>query len=430
MSVENKNLSEGYWDIVMKQFRKKKLAVWSLRFFYFMLALALLADFVANEKPYYCQYKGNTYFPLFRGIAVDYGFANWNSEFVNADWINMEFETAIFPPVTYSATTIDIANSQYKGPFDEQEIKSFHRKHFMGTDQIGRDVAAGMVFGTRIALLVGVISMAISSIIGIFLGAISGYFGDERLQISRASLWLNVAFFFFAWYYAFQNRAYQLSDSMNGSFTVFFAQIGLSVLIFCIVMFIPNLIAFGLKRIGFLGKKVAIPLDILVMRSIEVINSIPITLLILSLVAILKKPSILWVMVIIGFTGWTGIAKYVRAELLRVRNLEYIEASQSFGFSEWRIIFKHALPNSLSPVLISIAFGIAGAILVESGLSFLGIGVQAELQTWGKLLSQAREEVSAWWLAIFPGVAIFISVTVFNLIGEGLTDAMDPRLKQ
>jgi len=150
----------------------------------------------------------------------------------------------------------------------------------------------------------------------------------------------------------------------------------------------------------------------------------------LSLVAILKKPSILWVMVIIGFTGWTGIAKYVRAELLRVRNLEYIEASQSFGFSEWRIIFKHALPNSLSPVLISIAFGIAGAILVESGLSFLGIGVQAELQTWGKLLSQAREEVSAWWLAIFPGVAIFISVTVFNLIGEGLTDAMDPRLKQ
>jgi peptide/nickel transport system permease protein len=135
-------------------------------------------------------------------------------------------------------------------------------------------------------------------------------------------------------------------------------------------------------------------------------------------------------MVIIGLTGWTGIAKYVRAELLRVRSLEYIEAAQSLGFSEWRIIFRHALPNSLTPVLITIAFGIASAILVESSLSFLGIGVQAELQTWGKLLSEAREDVSAWWLAVFPGLAIFVTVTIFNLIGEGLTDALDPRLKQ
>lgn len=136
------------------------------------------------------------------------------------------------------------------------------------------------------------------------------------------------------------------------------------------------------------------------------------------------------IMVIIGFTGWTGIAKYIRAELLKVRSLEYIEAAQSLGFSEWRIMLRHAIPNSLTSVLITVAFGVASAILVESSLSFLGIGVQADVMTWGKLLNASREEISAWHLAIFPGLAIFITVTVFNLLGEGLTDAMDPRLKQ
>jgi peptide/nickel transport system permease protein len=163
---------------------------------------------------------------------------------------------------------------------------------------------------------------------------------------------------------------------------------------------------------------------------IEIKVSIPTLLLILSIVAVMKSPSILMVMVIIGFTGWMGIAKYTRAELLKVRSLEYIQAAQSLGYSEWRTIFKHALPNSLSSVLVAIAFGIAGAIILESSLSFLGIGMRPEDVTWGSMLSSARGFFKAWWLAIFPGLAIFITVTVFNLLGEGLTDAMDPRLKQ
>ena len=135
-------------------------------------------------------------------------------------------------------------------------------------------------------------------------------------------------------------------------------------------------------------------------------------------------------MAIIGLTGWTGIARFIRAELLKVRNLEYIEAAHALGYSESRTLLKHAIPNSLSPVLISIAFGIASAILVESTLSFLGIGVPAETMTWGSMLSSARQSPSAWWLAIFPGFAIFITVTWYNLVGEGLTDALDPRLKK
>jgi peptide/nickel transport system permease protein len=178
-----------------------------------------------------------------------------------------------------------------------------------------------------------------------------------------------------------------------------------------------------------LGKKVTIPADILVMRFIEVLNSIPALLLILSVVAVIRKPSILYVMAIIGLIRWTGIARFIRAELLKIRNLSYVEAAQAMGFSDWRIILRHALPNALTSVLIAIAFGVASSILLEAFLSFLGIGVATEQVTWGTMLNAARRAPSAWWLAIFPGLAIFFTVTIFNLLGEGLTDALDPKRK-
>jgi len=119
--------------------------------------------------------------------------------------------------------------------------------------------------------------------------------------------------------------------------------------------------------------------------------------------------------------------RFIRGELLRVRALEYVQAARSMGFSEWRIMMNHAIPNALTPVLITIAFGIATAILAEATISFLGIGVPPEEVTWGSLLAIARNNFNAWWFAVFPGLAIFITVTMFNLIGEGLTDAMDSR---
>ncbi|MCS6818663.1 MAG: ABC transporter permease, partial [Chitinophagales bacterium] len=265
---------------------------------------------------------------------------------------------------------------------------------------------------------------------GIVLGSIAGYFGDNRLQVSRGRLFLNILFLFFAWFYAFHVRGYTMEVALAEGFGNFVFQFLISLAIFSAIMAIPNMLALLLKRIPWFAVKVTIPVDILISRAIEIIISIPTLLLILSITAIVKKPSIMLIMVIIGLTGWTGIAKYIRAELLRVRSLEYIEAAQALGYSEGRIIFKHAIPNALTPVLIAVAFGVAGAILVESSLSFLGIGVQAEVITWGKLLSTARENSAAWWLAVFPGFAIFITVTIFNLLGEGLTDAMDPRLKQ
>ena len=165
------------------------------------------------------------------------------------------------------------------------------------------------------------------------------------------------------------------------------------------------------------------------MRLIEIVNAIPALFLLLAAVTILEKPSIISVMVIIGLLRWTTIARFIRAELLRVRSLEFIEAANAMGFSDWRIIIRHAIPNAIAPVLITIAFGVASAILIEAFLSFLGIGLENDEITWGLLLSFARESTMSWWLAIFPGLAIFITVTIFNLIGDGLTEALDSKLQ-
>lgn len=431
MATEKKeNLGLSYKEIVKQQFYKNRLAVWSLRMVYLIVIVGIFADFIANEKPIVCQYKNTIYFPILQSYMVDLGISKVVDDFQNADWLKMKYQFAIHPLIPYSPTTIDLINGDYTGPFKTQEVKSFRWRHLLGTDQLGRDVLAGLIHGTRIAMLVGVISMFIATIIGIFLGAVAGYFGDNRMQVSRIRVGLNILFLFFAWFYSFYIRTDLLTLALSESFASFSLQFLISFIYFLLLMILPNIITIPLRKISFLGKKITIPVDIIISRTIEVIISIPTLLLILSIAAIVKKPSIMLIMVIIGLTGWTGIAKYIRAELLRVRSLEYIEAAQSLGFSEARIIFRHAIPNALTSVLIAIAFGVAGAILVESSLSFLGIGVQAEVITWGKLLNSARENTAAWWLAVFPGIAIFVSVTVFNLLGEGLTDALDPSLRK
>lgn len=421
---------KGYWEIVRKQFYKNSLAVWSLRVFYVILFIAISADFIANERPVYCELDGESHFPIFRQYLVDMGLSTWDEKFVSTKWLEQDYDYAIFPPITYSATTRDANNNKFRSPFGAQDFEEGTNRgwHYLGTERIGQDVAAGMIHGTRTAMLVGLVAMSIATLIGLFFGAISGYFGDERLKVSRIRIILNLLAFVLAIFFAFVTNGYVIADLIgNGRLLS-----GLSLVLawFIGLLSLVNLLTIPLKKIPVLGKKVTVPLDILVMRFIEIVNSIPLLILILAIVAIIEKPSVLFVMVIIGTVSWTGIAKFVRAELLRIRRLEYIEAAQAFGYSEFRIIWRHALPNALAPVLIAIAFGVATAILTEAFLSFIGVGIPDDQVTWGSLLQLSRDKFSAWWLAIFPGFAIFITVTVFNLIGEGLTDALDPRLRE
>jgi peptide/nickel transport system permease protein len=168
--------------------------------------------------------------------------------------------------------------------------------------------------------------------------------------------------------------------------------------------------------------------DILISRIIEIVLLFPAFFLILILVALLG-PSILIIMFVIGITGWPTVARLIRGEVLKQRSLDYVQAARAMGASHMRIIFRHILNNALSPALVAAPFGIANAIVTEAGLSLLGFGVRPPAPTWGALLRLGSTNYHHWWLVVVPALAIFCCVTIFNLVGAGLRDAMDPRLR-
>jgi peptide/nickel transport system permease protein len=425
--LEKQELAQSYWSRVKRRFQKNKLAKWSLRLLIGIFLIAVFSDFIANEKPLYCKIKGKTYFPILKQYAVDLGLSKWDTKFYQTPWQDHDYESVIMPLIPYSHFTLDNKNVHFVSPFGNQNVPSNRFWHWLGTDQFGRDVLAGMIRGTRVAMLIGVLSMFIAALIGLFLGSIAGFFGDTRFRISRVKLLLNLIGIVLGYFYAFSARIYTLSvANESGTFGI---EIFKSVLIFFGLILLCGLLSKAFDYIPFFSKEIIIPFDLMIMRLIEIVNAIPSLFFLLAAVTILEKPSIVSIMIIIGFLKWTSIARFVRAELLRVRSLEFIEAANAMGFSDWRIIIRHAIPNSIAPVLITIAFGVASAILIEAFLSFLGIGLENDEMTWGLLLSFARESTTSWWLAIFPGFAIFITVTLFNLIGDGLADAFDSKLQ-
>jgi len=175
---------------------------------------------------------------------------------------------------------------------------------------------------------------------------------------------------------------------------------------------------------GYYGKRI----DSVLMRFVDIMLCFPSFFLILSVVAI-TKPCITNVMIIIGLTSWMGIARLVRGEFLTLKEREFTQAAKIMGANNMRIVFRHILPNAMAPVYVAATFGIAGAILTESALSFLGLGVQPPTSSWGNLLSTGKSTIEfAWWITAFPGLAILITVLSYNLLGEGLRDILDPRL--
>lgn len=171
--------------------------------------------------------------------------------------------------------------------------------------------------------------------------------------------------------------------------------------------------------------------DTVLMRFVDIMMNFPTFFLVVTVIALLDNPSFWWIIVVIGLTGWTGTARLVRAEFLSMRQQDYVVAVQSLGAGNARIMFKHILPNAVAPVLVSATLGVAGAILTEAGLSFLGFGVRPPQATWGNILTAGRNYfLEAPWLFLFPGVAILVTVLAFNLLGEGLRDALNPKLSE
>jgi peptide/nickel transport system permease protein len=302
------------------------------------MTIALLADFIANDQPYYMVYQGKTYFPIVHSYLHRMGLWPLPAELRRADFTALTLERAIFPPVPHRPNHIDLL-----APLEEPSPT-----HWLGTDKLGRDVLSGIIHGSRISLSIGFVSIGIAMSIGLLLGAIAGYFGG----------WI----------------------------------------------------------------------DLVISRLFELMLGIPTLFLIITIAATLT-PNIFYTMMVIGLTSWVGIARLTRNEFLKVRNYDYVTAAVALGTPTRRILTRHILPNALAPVLVSVVLGIAAAILTESSLSFLGIGVPADLVTWGSLINEARSNTFAWWLAVFPGFAIFITVLAYYLVGEGLREVLDPRLR-
>jgi len=232
--------------------------------------------------------------------------------------------------------------------------------YLLGTDELGRDIFARMLQGAIVSLSVGFVAVGISIILGVLIGGIAGFYGENMIRIGRYNI---------------------------------------------------------------------MTIDTMIVALIDIQLSFPTFFLILTVVALLP-PSIWNIMAIIGITGWVGPARFVRADILSLREQEFILAAKSIGAPDLRIILLHLLPNSIAPVLVSATIGIATAILTESALSFLGFGVPPPNATWGNILSDGKKYIfDAPWLTYIPGITILFTVLAFNLFGEGLRDTLNPKLR-
>ncbi len=395
LSQKKSNWGTSYGELVWKEFTKSRLSVISLAFIILLFIVAVLAPFLANDKPFFIIIDGQTRFPLFKGLkATDYSVFlasmagiiqlllikrnrhlldpsvrggvlfrqisviagivlagiiliqvfmpyRLDAEDYKAMISSGKAEKALFAPIPYGYARTDL-KSREQPP---------NKEHWLGTDDVGSDVLCRLIHGSRISLSVGFVAVGISSIIGIFVGAILGYFGG---------------------------------------------------------------------RVDFIG-----------MRIVEIMMAIPTFFLIITIVAFFPR-SLFNIMFIIGITSWTGDARFIRAEFFKLRNQDFVQAAKSLGLPLKSILFKHMLPNGITPVLVNATFGIAGAIFVEAALSFLGFGVAPPTPSWGQMLSLGVSTTGRflWWLTIFPGLAIFLTVLAYNLVGEALRDAIDPRLRQ
>ncbi len=331
--------SPGFSLIVWRRLKRDKLAMAGFYAVILLFAISYLAPVIANNKPIIMNWNDRLYFPAVMELAPMKWFVDYE-ELRSIDYSFLKYDASmalLMPPIPYSPYEIHLV----------EKLRSPSHKHWMGTDNLGRDIASRMIHGAGISLKVGFVAVGIALLIGVLAGALAGYYGGA--------------------------------------------------------------------------------VDILISRLIEVVMCFPFFFLILSVIAFLP-PSIFNIMIVIGITRWTGIARYARGEFLRLKNQEFTEAARALGVTDRKIIFRHILPNSLAPVLVSATFGIANAILIEAALSFLGLGIQPPTASWGGILSLAKQFIEvAWWLATFPGLAIFITVTAYNILGEGLRDATDPQ---
>ena len=289
--------------------------------------------------------------------------------------------------------------------------------YLFGTDDLGRDVFARMLQGAWVSLTVGFVAVGIALAIGIFMGGIAGFYGQRHIRIYQ----LAVIVLFFS------GALLLFAGLTSAGLALFACTAGCILLSIQLKKSVRGKIKPAWARFWYFN---TLSIDTVVMRFVDIMLCFPSFFLILTVVALLPA-SIYNIMIVIGMTSWMGATRFVRAEFLSLREQDFVAAARALGLSNFRIIFRHMMPNAVAPVLVSATIGIASAILTEAGLSFLGFGVPPPHATWGNILSDGKRFIfDAPWLTFVPGIAILIVVLSFNLFGEGLRDVLNPKLRE
>ena len=394
-------------EIVWQQFKKNNIALGSLWVLGGLFILAVIAPVVASERPFVWSEDGQTYFPWFRSLFDHNDYENGVDKFFNL---------------------ILLMGAPISGCY------VWHRRS-MRREQIQKRIAT--VRSRKFGFMLAAIFMLVY---GLILATQSGYANPYRhsgyVKALDAGKTVEAFFPIIPYGYAKQNLRESLqppsgkhilgTDRKGRDVAVrmlFGIRISLSVGVIAVGIYVTIGILLGALA-GFYRGWV----DLVVQRIIEIFMSVPTLIVLLVLVSFIKQPSIFHIMLVIGLFRWTGVARLVRGEFYRLRNLDFVTSAIALGFSTPRIIFHHILPNALGPVLVSATFGVAAAILIESSLSFLGLG-DINVPSWGQTLN-AGYQSKEWYLILIPGCAIFITVTLLNLVGEGLRDALDPKMRK
>lgn len=366
-----------------KLIKKYGISRWQVALLSIFLFVALLNNFIANEKALLCKTSSGVTF-----------FKDKNK----CEW-------CISAPIPYSDNTLD-HNNRRVGPFDSQNVESTFYRHWLGTDSLGRDILAGLIHGASLALFIGLLSSLLALFIGITMAYLSGYWGDSDYRISYR--WAVVLIIL----------------GLISTFYLIYSP-GPIKWLWAIA---PILAILYFKKItqkdSLTIKRVSIPFDMITLRLVELFRSIPDLFIILIMLPLMGKPSYLNIIIIIALVRWPTITRHLRAEILNIKKENFVLSAKAIGLSDWHIFTKYILPLTISPIIIVIAFGFSSAVLLESTLSFLGIGVPIDQLTWGGILKEARTDFNSWWLAIFPGLCIYFLIYLFNSIGDRINEQL------
>jgi len=402
-----------------------------------LILISLSANLIATRHPLVMVYKDNLWFPAFSSLIFSNRveeIADKNGhietiEFEHVDWKSLQSSFVIWAPIPWSANIPDSENRNFKSPFErhmdgnsaskDAALPHFFRHH-LGTDALGNDVLAGLIHGFGNSVFIAVCSTLLALFIGIALGLTSGYWGNYALSMPLGSIVAAAIGIILGFFWAFQMRIAALTEAANEGYVALSLSALWSVIIFVLTLGICLVLGKHLSKLQLFDKRITLAFDGAVQRFTETFNSLPKLLLILTISAAFDAKNIMLLILILGGLQWTGIARLVRIETMKLRKMPFVEAAILQGYSTSRILLVHVLPSIIGVVFVEATFLFAGSVLIESSLSFLGLGLPDSSYTLGTLLKNGRNHPTAWWMTIFPGVMIFILTWTANSLGKWL----------